>query len=152
MDAEWTLRPATGDDHEFLWRLHRETMREYVEATWGWDEADQRERFRREFIAAEGWQVIVVAGEDAGRLVTERRGEDVYVANVQVRPDLQGRGIGTAVLRRIIGEAAREGLGVSLQVLRANRAARRLYERLGFAAVREDLTHAVMRRPPDRGP
>ena len=36
------LRPATEGDYDFLWWLHGVTMRTYVEAIWGWDEAAQQ--------------------------------------------------------------------------------------------------------------
>ena len=45
----YTLRPATHDDYHFLYHLHISTIRPAVEATWGWDEAFQREYFREHF-------------------------------------------------------------------------------------------------------
>ena len=49
-------------------------------------------------------------------------------------PGHRGRGIGTALLRRLLAEAARGSEAVSLSVSESN-AARRLYERHGFAVV-----------------
>jgi RimJ/RimL family protein N-acetyltransferase len=37
------MRPATADDFDFLYRLHRTTLKEYVAQTWGWDEGRQRQ-------------------------------------------------------------------------------------------------------------
>ena len=48
-------------------------------------------------------------------------------------PPYRGRGIGTALLRWVLAEAGRESEAVSLSVSPSN-AARRLYERFGFAA------------------
>ncbi len=42
----YSLRPATDDDYEFLYQLHAATIKPAVEATWGWDEVCQQERFR----------------------------------------------------------------------------------------------------------
>ena len=46
-------------------------------------------------------------------------------------PSAQGRGLGTALVRLVLDEAAGRGLPVRLSVL-ANNPARGLYERLGF--------------------
>src|SRR5437868_15526648 len=41
----WTLRGAQRHDEDFLFALHRDAMRAYVDATWGWDEEWQRAHF-----------------------------------------------------------------------------------------------------------
>ena len=46
------LRPATADGREFLWQMHRDTMRLYVDRRWGWDDRWRRERFGEKFDAA----------------------------------------------------------------------------------------------------
>jgi len=39
----YQLRPATPDDFDFLYLLHVETMKEYVDQTWGWDDTVQKQ-------------------------------------------------------------------------------------------------------------
>lgn len=46
---EHRLRPASESDREFLLMLHRITLRDVIEATWGWDEAWQQTDFNRRF-------------------------------------------------------------------------------------------------------
>ena len=46
---EISLRPASEEDREFLYALHRCTMREVIEKTWGWDETWQLQDFERRF-------------------------------------------------------------------------------------------------------
>jgi [ribosomal protein S18]-alanine N-acetyltransferase len=65
--------------------------------------------------------------------------DEIHINNVAVRPRYRGKGMGTAVLRRVL--AAGRELGArraTLEVRASNEGARRLYERLGFyvAAVR----------------
>ncbi len=43
------LREATPQDFEFLYRLHRETLKATIDQTWGWDEAWQQAHFRAKF-------------------------------------------------------------------------------------------------------
>ena len=58
---------------------------------------------------------------------------------IAVDQDYRGRGIGSQLLRRIIDYARDNGFeSVRLDVIDTNPGARRLYERVGFIAVRED--------------
>lgn len=73
---------------------------------------------------------------------------ELHVNNVAVGAAWRGRGIGTALVEHAIAVAAGSGASVALlEVRRANREARRMYERLGF------VEHAVRRGyyddPPD---
>ena len=51
--------------------------------------------------------------------------------SIGVKPNARGQGVGEKLMRALIGEAARRGLGLNLSV-RSENPARRLYERLGF--------------------
>jgi ribosomal protein S18 acetylase RimI-like enzyme len=66
-----------------------------------------------------------------------RRGA-VYIANVGVRPDMRGQGIGSALIRHGTARAKAEGFTeMSLDVASDNPKAEALYRRLGFSFVRE---------------
>jgi [ribosomal protein S18]-alanine N-acetyltransferase len=59
--------------------------------------------------------------------------DEIHVNNVALRPQVRGRGIGSALLRHVVAEARRLGARrATLEVRASNVAARRLYERLGF--------------------
>jgi ribosomal-protein-alanine N-acetyltransferase len=59
--------------------------------------------------------------------------DEVHINNVAMRPEWRGRGIGTALLQRVLAEARRLGARrATLEVRASNKGARRLYERLGF--------------------
>lgn len=133
----YTLRLATGDDLEFLFALHRQSMREYIEPIWGWHEAWQAEYFREKFDPA-GWRIIRIDEEDAGVLVVEERPDEIYIGLIEMLPSFQGRGVGTAIINRLKAEASHKGLSLGLHVLNTNKPARRLYERLGFRATGEE--------------
>jgi hypothetical protein len=51
------LRPATPADSEFCYQLHKAAMRDYITATWGWDEQRQRASHDRAFSPGR-WQII----------------------------------------------------------------------------------------------
>ena len=89
------LRPARAADVDFLYRLHKAAMQDYVAQTWGWDEAWQQQYFYQHFDPSV-CQIIVAAGYDVGVLSVVRQAEVVYLRNVAVLPPYQGRGIGTS--------------------------------------------------------
>ena len=137
------FRPATANDIDFLYSLHVATMKEYVDQTWGWDEAFQAAVFRKNYVPAE-IQVITFAEKDIGMLSLENREEDVFLRAIEIYPDYQGQGIGTAIIQKIIAQAALNMKPVFLQVLKVN-PAKRLYEHLGFSVVNETVTHFQMK-------
>lgn len=142
--TSWSLRPATDADRAFCWQLHVQTMRRHVDATWGWDEADQRERFEQAFDAAT-LRIVEVDGAPAGALRVDAGEVPVRLLSIAIAPSHQRRGLGTALIGQVIDEAA--GVPVWLQVLKVN-PARALYERLGFVVIGETSTHWQLLRAP----
>ena len=137
-----SLRPATESDYDYLWWLHGATMRTYVEAIWGWDEAVQRQLFDDRFDPAR-MEIIESAGQAVGYISVERRRGFIFLSAIEVAPDFQSQGIGTHLIRDLQDEAERQGIPLRLRVLKGN-PARRLYERLGFAATGDTETHITM--------
>ena len=135
------LRPASLADLPFLQTLRRLTMTEHLQRVGAPtdDEAHDR-RIRAHFEDA----MIVCEGADAiGLLKVTRSAGEWHVHQIQILPARQGRGIGEAVLRELLTDAARENVCVSLSVLHGN-PARRLYERLGFRPASETETSASL--------
>lgn len=86
---------------------------------------------------------VALLAEDQGRAVGfvfcilgDRGRKTAHVTDLYVRPEARNKGIGQSLLAELIEPARAAGLDhVSLEVLLRNADARRLYERLGFAAV-----------------
>ena len=93
------FRPATESDIDFLYALHAATMKEYVDKTWGWDDAFQESVFRKNYVPVE-IQVIAFAERDMGMLSLEERVEDVFLRAIEIHPDYQGQGIGAAIIKK----------------------------------------------------
>ncbi len=125
------LRPATDADRDFLYNLHITTMREYITATWGWDEAYQQRYFNKHFNPAQRL-VVVADGVDIGAFWMEITANEVHLAILELAPDYLRQGIGTHLVGRCISAARRRGMPESLLVLRSDTSAQRLYTRLGF--------------------
>jgi ribosomal protein S18 acetylase RimI-like enzyme len=140
-------RDAASDDFEALYRLHEETMRTYVVQTYGsWEEEDQRRRFLDAFTRRR--PRVLVDPSERGPVVAsfsvESRDRERFLSSIEVARSHRGRKIGTAIVERFVREARTAGVRATLQVLKANPRARKLYERLGFVITGETATHVAM--------
>ena len=140
------LRAARHDDEGFLFALHRAAMRDYVEATWGWDEHWQRGHFARAY--KPGRHAVVVrtgpVPADIGRISLTRHWRRTFLRDVELIAAERNRGLGSAVIRAVLALERTEGRGVELLVLKCN-PAQRLYARLGFRIVADDGERLTMR-------
>ena len=137
-------RPATQDDLPWLLRLRRTTMDPHLAATGAsTDEAQHRERLMYRFDCA---QVLLDGGRPVGLLKLCRDGSEWHLVQIQLVPELQGRGVGGALLREVIDEARAANAAITLAVLKAN-PARILYERLGFVTEGESEFQYEMKLP-----
>ena len=137
------FRAATQNDVEFVYKLHRATMHDYVVQTWGqWDDAWQYAYFTEQFDPST-CEIIVSDQNDIGAISVLRRETDIFLKYVQLFPEYQGRGIGTQLILSLSEEARTKMLPLTLQVLKVN-PARRLYQRLGFSVTGETKTHYLM--------
>jgi GNAT superfamily N-acetyltransferase len=144
--ADWEIRRASAGDVEAVAGLRAVVLRADLERLGRYDERRVRQRLREGFAPAHTW-VIDVGGAFAG-CVALRPAEDAHwLEHFYLDPGLHGRGIGSAVLRRLLERCDRDGVRVRLNVLRGS-AARRLYERHGFTLVSEDPVDVFLVREP----
>lgn len=140
--SELGLRAATNTDYHFIYEVQKITMWEYVDQTWGWDEAVQQARFEQKFDPTKN-QIIVTGDTDIGVFWAEPRPNAFFLAKIYILPAYQGRGLGSRLIESTIKKAAELGVPVSLRVLKTN-PARRLYQRLGFEQTQEDDAYFYM--------
>ena len=128
----FVLRPATESDFAFIWELRCLTMREAVEASYGWEQQTQKQ------YAAESLNGTIVStdGQDIGVLTLADWGDQIHIVWLAVHPAFQGKGHGMALLRHSQFVARNSGRPLTLQVLKNNPASR-LYLRCGFEIIDE---------------
>jgi len=141
----WVLRPATADDVEPIAELRAVVMRPDLERLGRFDEKRVRQRFRDAFVAAH-LSVVETEGRFAGCVALRPAEDGHWLEHFFIAPELQGRGLGSAVLRALLARAEADGRRpVRLNVLQGS-AARRLYERHGFVVESEDPVDVFMVR------
>jgi ribosomal protein S18 acetylase RimI-like enzyme len=138
-------RPARRDDIDVLTALFLQTMRESITVARGyWDSEKESEQFRQQ-LELGGTSVIQHLGKDTGFVSIRVDAGAMVIGTLCVSEEAQGKGIGTAILRQIMAEAAGARLNVEVFVLNANPRARALYTRLGFLEAERLSNHARMR-------
>ncbi|APS19773.1 acetyltransferase [Streptomyces sp. Tue 6075] len=142
----WNLRQALPEDVEPIAELRAVVMRPDLERLGRYDEHRVRQRLREAY-AAEHTSVIEAAGSFAGCVALRPAEDGWWLEHFYLSPALQGRGIGSAVLRGVLDRADAERLPVRLDVLQGS-PARRLYERHGFTLEREDAVDVFLVRKP----
>jgi ribosomal protein S18 acetylase RimI-like enzyme len=139
----FSIRPAKADDLNKLFIIHKAALGEYIAATWGWDDAWQFDFFR-EHCRPEVRSVIEVKGQSVGFIDLAERDGCIWLDNIEIDPEHQGNGIGSAIIKDLIARARATRVRLRLQVLKVNKRAEALYKRLGFRQIDETVTHLVM--------
>lgn len=135
-------RQSEDSDHGFLRELHHAAYREVVTRQFGtWVESDQDTWFEQ--TAASPIRVIELDGVPVGAISVHDAADHVFLAELQIAPEFQNQGIGSAMLRAELARATSLGLPIRLRVLLQNRALA-LYQRHGFTVTGETETHYLM--------
>src|SRR5215475_9007664 len=91
-----------------------------------------RKRELRRYLALQpdGWLLAMLDGQPAGMGGATDFGSFAYIGLMAVYPELQRRGIASAIMERLLSWIAVRGCATAL--LDASSAGERLYEKLGF--------------------
>src|SRR5262245_31056369 len=102
-----------------------------------------RDRQYRDSYPGASDDLILVGDTPIGRLVVDRSPEVITLVDISFLCEFRGRGIGTQLIRKLIGEATSGRLWLQLHVYKFNPAVR-LYQRLGFSLVGEESMYLNM--------
>jgi GNAT superfamily N-acetyltransferase len=147
-----SLRPVSTDDEALLLTIYRSSRGDDLRGL-GWDEErigeflemqyQAQQQFHRSEYKRANDEVILFAGQPAGRLIVERREYEIRFIDIALLPEHRNAGIGAFLIRELQGEAKRDHKPLRLQVIRFNRAVS-LFERSGFVRTSETGTHFQM--------
>ena len=146
------LRAVVPEDHELLVAVYAASRADELDqVAWPPGERDAFVRMQydaqdRHYRAASPrgrFDVVEVDGRPVGRLSVDVRPTDVRIVDIALLPEFRGRGIGSALIRQVLAEAAGLGRTASIHVEVHNRAAE-LYERLGFRPAGERGVHRLL--------
>ncbi|WP_090334221.1 N-acetyltransferase [Nitrosomonas sp. Nm51] len=138
------IRPVERADYDWLLDLHHTVYRELIISEFGyWDDDEELGLF------LDSWEtkkidIILKQNKPVGMFIIEQQGDYLWLDELQIEPQYQNQGIGTAVILQLICRARKLGLPLRLRVLHANLGAFRLYQKLGFQKIRRAEHHHLM--------
>ena len=145
-DGTVELRPVSESDNDFLLSVYASTREdELAQAEWvegqkemflRWQFDMQRREYETRFPDAD-YRVILVDQQRAGRRWLGSDDKQIRLLDIALLPEFQNRGVGTALLRRLMSHAENEGKALRHMVFVLNNNAERFYERLGFKKIED---------------
>ena len=141
--SRYQTRPAEQGDEPFLYACYKQTMREYIDKTWGWHEEFQRASFA-EHLPWQRFQIITIDRIPVGGACILDSPSCIDLEMIIINPQFQRMGIGTDFIGSLLRRARKGRRPVRLRVMKVN-PARALYQRLGFIDVGEDAGTIEMR-------
>jgi GNAT superfamily N-acetyltransferase len=143
-----TLRPATPADCDFLLAVYAATRAAEL-ARVPWPDAQKNAFLKMQFAAQDRdyrsryagaqFSIIVIDGEDAGRLYVVREPERTQILDITILPLHRGRGAGASLVRALQSEG--KPLSIWIDAINDSSA---IFEHLGFHTEREDGLYRLM--------
>ena len=143
------LRPVEAGDSDFLCRVYASTReREMALVAWTAEQKTgfllmqfnaQREHYLKYYPKAE-YFVVERDGIAIGRLIVDRSKDPLFLADIAILPEYRNAGVGTAIIRDLMNEAASRNWSMSLYVEIFNPVIE-LYTRLGFVKVADEAAY-----------
>lgn len=151
------LRPARQDEETFLFQVYASTRAaELAGLDWTPEQkaaflqmqSTAQLRHYRLYYPQAQYQIIEQNGVAVGRLIVDESKNPILLLDIALLPASQGHGVGTALIQKLIAEAAQRNWALCLHVETFN-PAMRLYHRLGFVKSDEmGLYHELRWQPP----
>jgi GNAT superfamily N-acetyltransferase len=143
---EFNLRPPIPSDASLFHRVIDKTMRGLIIATWGaWDE-ERVQREAIEFTQSTNGKVIQIGETAAGILVVDREPGQIWLRQIYLLPEHQGKGIGRRLVMNLLAEGGSANVPIRLRVLALNPALV-FYVKLGFVITETEPDLVYMAYP-----
>jgi ribosomal protein S18 acetylase RimI-like enzyme len=140
-----TLRPIGQEDEKFLCEVYASTrVTELARVPWSDEQKaaflymqfTAQHQYYQEHYPRAAFDVILVAGEPAGRLYVHRGADELRIVEIAILPAWRNKRVGTHLLGALQAEAALARKPLRIHVERLNPALS-LYERLGFKMIED---------------
>jgi ribosomal protein S18 acetylase RimI-like enzyme len=140
-----SYRLASDEEIDKFMAGLKEEEGEYLEKTLAQMDSNWEEFSQMAKTIGSVWQVDR-EGVGVGFYWIEERGKVVHLHGILIKPEEQGKGIGTEILQRLEDEYLGKMEAIELGVHQSNQRAKQLYERLGFREIRyqADLGYYIL--------
>src|SRR5262249_48765737 len=151
-----SFRPIRPDDEAFLYEVYASTRTEEL-ALVDWDDAHKaaflhmqcaaQHQFYQERYTKTDLLLMLRDAVPVGHLSIARWQDEIRMVDIALLPPSRNGGIGSAILRDLLAEAAAAHQPVRIHVEKFNPALR-LYERLGFVSIEDKGVYLFMEWSP----
>ncbi len=134
------LRTCKDSDYKFVHDLTRSNMGPWIEKYWGgWNTSRFKNDFKKKNI-----KIVEYLRKKIGFYDIELKEDFLYIHNVQLIKESQGKGIGRYLMAQIEKELASSGMNkIVLEVFKDN-PAKKLYSQLGFIILKQNINSVTM--------
>ncbi len=140
---DFKTRQGVIADKKWLYKLYCSTMRAYIEQTWGWDEEFQRKGFQTNLHPTK-FRIVIVNDNDVGAYLVNEENNHYWLEMLLVCKKMQGKGLGTAIIKKIQAQSEKNDKPLKLSVLKVN-PAKEFYSSLGFCVCDQDESFFKMK-------
>jgi ribosomal protein S18 acetylase RimI-like enzyme len=131
--------PVTIEDFQFGYDLWKLTQKEYLDKIRGqWNEEFENANYKDERNRnIENNYLIKYNKNNIGWFEYELYTKYIYINQIHIQPEYQGKGIGTKIISEIIKYGKRNKKNIYLDVLMYNDKALEFYKKIGFKMYRD---------------
>lgn len=140
---KYYLKQAVFVHKDIIYSIKKSSVFSYVDKIWGWDEEYQQEDFDSDFAHIEQFSIIEINERICGFIQVYEHDDIVELVEIHLIPEMQGNGIGSDIIKKILERAKSENKTVRLGCFKGNCKATKLYLRLGFVKSEETDTHNI---------
>ena len=140
---DFRSRQGVIADKEWLYKLYYSTMHKYIEQTWGWDEEFQRNGFQTNLHPTK-FRIVIVNDDDVATYLVNEEDNHYWLEMLLVSNKMQGKGLGTAIIKKLQSQSEKDCKLLKLSVLKVN-PAKEFYSRLGFCVYDQDRSFFKMK-------
>jgi len=126
-----TKRSATEEDTDFARKAHHAAYHDVVVRQFGHFDEKEQDDFFDESWNKDPYEILLNNEEESGYCSIEYFPDHIFVHELVLLPEFQGKGIGSKVLKDIMDDARVKNIPIKLRVLKENRA-QELYRKMGF--------------------
>ena len=157
MNVAVNFRTINQEDEPFLYQVYASTREEELKVV-PWSKQEkvaflkmqfeaQHKYYQEQYSKANYW-VIEQQNKPIGRLYLDYRPDEVRIIDIAILSEHRNQGIGSQILRDILGEAEKRELPVRIHV-EQNNPALNLYNRLGFKQIGDTGVYFLMEWQPN---
>ena len=138
MEAKTKTRMRRGNsaDEPWLFELFKATMRDHIDAVWGWEELLQKEGFNTS-LPAKNFLILELESNPVACLHISDKSDHLLLDMILVEPNWQQQGLGSQLIFIAQESARQKEKPIRLSVLKTNPALA-FHQKNGFKVIEDD--------------